>query len=64
MFNENSLNFCERVVNDAGIMILPSTVYSYDDKHFRVGFGRENMLEALAGFEKYLFTLNNEMRDT
>jgi aspartate/methionine/tyrosine aminotransferase len=54
LFSENSLKFCERVVNDAGIMILPSTVYGYDDKHFRVGFGRENMPEALAEFEKYL----------
>jgi len=35
-------------------MVLPSTVYGYDDKHFRVGFGRENMPEALAEFEKYL----------
>ena len=54
LFNENSLNFCERVVNDAGIMLLPSTVYGYSDKHFRLGFGRENMPEALAEFEKYL----------
>lgn len=51
---ENSLKFCERVVNDTGIMILPSTVYGYDGRHFRVGFGRENMPEALAEFEKYL----------
>ena len=54
LFNENSLKFCEHVVNEAGIMVLPSTVYGYDDKHFRVGFGRENMPEALAEFEKYL----------
>jgi len=54
LFNENSLKFCERVVNEAGIMVLPSTVYGYDDKHFRVGFGRGNIPEALAEFEKYL----------
>jgi hypothetical protein len=54
LFDENSLEFSERVVNDAGIMILPSTVYAYDDKHFRLGFGHEDMPLVLAEFEKYL----------
>ena len=50
----NSFDFCQEVVNEAGIMILPSMVYDYDDKHFRIGFGRENMPEALSKFEEYL----------
>lgn len=50
----NSFDFCEHVVKEAGIMILPSAVYDYGDKHFRLGFGRENMPEALAKFEDYL----------
>jgi aspartate/methionine/tyrosine aminotransferase len=54
LFDENSLEFSERVVNDAGIMILPSTVYAYDDIHFRLGFGHEDMPQVLAEFEKYL----------
>jgi len=52
--SQNSYDFCETVVKEAGIMVLPSTVYDYDDKHFRLGFGREDMPEALKQFEKYI----------
>jgi len=50
----DSLEFCQKVVNEAGIMLLPSTVYDYDNKHFRIGFGRENMPEALKKLEDYI----------
>jgi aspartate/methionine/tyrosine aminotransferase len=50
----NTLDFCQKIVNEANIMILPSTVYDYDDKHFRFGFGRENMPEALEKLIEYL----------
>lgn len=50
----DSLEFCQKVVDEAGIMLLPSTVYDYDNKHFRIGFGRENMPEALTAFEQFL----------
>ncbi len=53
--NENSsLKFCQKVVKEAGIMILPSTVYDFGDKHFRIGFGRENMPEVIGKFEEFL----------
>lgn len=51
---EDSFEFCERVIKEAGIMLLPSDVYDYDSKHFRLGFGRENFPEALAAFEDYI----------
>jgi aspartate/methionine/tyrosine aminotransferase len=50
----SSLDFCQKVVKETGIMLLPSTVYDYDDRHFRLGFGRENMPEALEKFREYL----------
>jgi len=50
----NSLTFCRELVERTGIMLLPSTVYDFDDKHFRIGFGRENMPEVLKIFEKYI----------
>ena len=50
----NTLDFCQKIVEEANIMLLPSTVYDYDDKHFRLGFGRENMPEALEKFREYL----------
>ena len=46
--------FCQQVIRDTNIMLLPSTVYGYDSSHFRIGFGRENMGEALGRLEEYL----------
>lgn len=54
LFNKSSFDFCGDVIKEANIMVLPSTVYDYDDKHFRLGFGRENMPEALEKFEGYI----------
>ena len=48
--------FCNKVVSSAGIMVLPSTVYDYDDRHIRIGFGRENFPEALNTFDKFIST--------
>lgn len=50
----NAFDFCQKVVNTAGIMLLPSTVYDYDDRHLRIGFGRKNMPEVLRKFEEYM----------
>ena len=47
-------DFCLKVVQEAGIMLLPSTVFDYGDQHFRLGFGRENMPEVLEVFRAYL----------
>lgn len=46
--------FCQRVVKDTAIMILPSTVYNYKNSHIRIGFGRHNFPEVLSIFEEYL----------
>ena len=37
-----------------GVLLLPSTLYDFDDKHFRIGFGRKNMPKALRKFEGYI----------
>jgi aspartate/methionine/tyrosine aminotransferase len=47
-------DFCQRVVQEAEIMLLPSTVFDYGDQHFRLGFGRENMPAVLEIFRDYL----------
>ena len=47
-------DFCRKVVQEANIMLLPSTVFDYGDEHFRLGFGRENMPEVLEIFRDYL----------
>jgi aspartate/methionine/tyrosine aminotransferase len=45
--------FCERLVAETGVLLLPGTVYD-EPAHVRLGFGRENMPEALARFEAWL----------
>lgn len=46
--------FCHRAMEQAGILLLPGTVYGVASNHFRLGFGRSNMPEALAALEKFL----------
>jgi len=54
----SSLNFCEKIVNETGIMVVPSEMFDFGNKHIRVGFGRENFTESLRRFEDFLINLN------
>jgi aspartate/methionine/tyrosine aminotransferase len=47
-------DFCDSLVKEHGVMLLPGTVYDHPGNHFRIGFGRKNMPEALAGLEEFL----------
>ncbi len=51
-----SLDFCEMIVKDAGIMIVPSEMFDFGSKHIRLGFGRENLSETLDKLSLYLQT--------
>lgn len=46
-------SFCEQVVNDTGVLLLPGTVYD-QPRHIRFGYGRKNMPESLAQLSAYL----------
>jgi aspartate/methionine/tyrosine aminotransferase len=50
----SSPGFCEGLLERTGLLLLPSTLFDYGTSHFRVGFGREDMPEALTLFEEYL----------
>lgn len=45
--------FCERLVREAGLLLLPGTVYD-QPRHIRFGYGRRNLPESLAQFESWL----------
>lgn len=45
---------CHRLAEEAGVLLLPSTCMGYGDRHFRMGFGRENFAEGLAKYEAFL----------
>ncbi len=51
---ESTLDFANRLVEEAGVMMAPSHIFGYSDHHFRIGFGRENFGEVLGKFGDYL----------
>ncbi len=46
--------FCEELINEAGVLLLPGSLYGPNYNAFRVGFGRKNLPQALAQFNVYL----------
>ncbi len=46
--------FCERIVQQAGIMLLPGTMYDDTQNHFRIGLGRKNLPEAVERLEDFI----------
>ncbi|OLS24933.1 MAG: Capreomycidine synthase [Candidatus Heimdallarchaeota archaeon LC_3] len=53
-FSNEVENFVEDVIKRKGVLLLPSTVFDYDNSHFRIGFGKENFSEALYLLEQYV----------
>ncbi len=53
----DSLEFCETVVRETGVLLLPGTVYD-QPRHLRLGFGRANLPEALSRLEAYFNKLD------
>jgi hypothetical protein len=53
--------FCERLVQEAGVLLLPASIYRSDllstpPDRFRIGYGRLGMDEALTAFDAFLTT--------
>jgi len=46
--------FCRRAVEEAGVMIVPSSVFGWGDRHVRIGLGRAGLPEVLAKLEENL----------
>jgi aspartate/methionine/tyrosine aminotransferase len=46
--------FCDALVTQAGVLLLPGTLFDHPGDHFRIGFGRANMPEALERLEAFL----------
>ena len=51
---EDTDRFCADLVEEAGILLLPSSVFSYGARHVRIGFGREDLPEVLDRFAVWL----------
>lgn len=44
-------NFCERALQERGVMIVPGEIFDYAGPYFRVGLGRKNLPEVLREVE-------------
>jgi aspartate/methionine/tyrosine aminotransferase len=47
-------DFAARLVERTGVMIAPASIFDHDGNHFRIGFGRRDMPQALERFEAFL----------
>jgi aspartate/methionine/tyrosine aminotransferase len=47
-------SFCHQLVTTASVLLLPGTIFDDRENHFRIGFGRQNMAEAVARLEQFL----------
>ena len=46
--------FCDSLVTEAGVLLLPGSMYEDSGNHFRLGLGRKNLPEAIVRFEEFL----------
>jgi aspartate/methionine/tyrosine aminotransferase len=51
---EGTAAFCDRVVRESGVLLLPSVELEFDDSHFRIGFGRRDLPICLSQLDGYL----------
>lgn len=49
--------FCQSILDEQGVMIVPGSLFDYPGGYFRVGLGRANFPEALERVEVYLNSL-------
>ena len=54
LLGEDVEAFCEALVKSVGVLLLPGTLYEDEGNHFRIGFGRKNMPEAIERLEDFL----------
>jgi len=46
--------FCDDLVQQAGVLLLPGSMYDDSDNHFRIGLGRRNLPQAVERLEGYI----------
>jgi aspartate/methionine/tyrosine aminotransferase len=49
-FTQDTYAFCEQLVEATGIMLVPSRLFGYGDRHVRIGLGRDNLPDVIERF--------------
>ncbi len=47
-------DFCEKLLKSKGVLLIPKSVYNINTNHFRIGFGRKDLPEALKKLEEFV----------
>ncbi len=47
-------DFCQAVLDQQGVMVVPGSIFDFPGNHFRLGLGRRNFPEALEHVRRYL----------
>ena len=51
-------SFCEQLVEQKNVLLMPASIYDYASNHFRIGFARKNMPECLDQLKEFLYHAN------
>ena len=51
---DDTSEFCESLIKETGIMLVPSKIFQYGNHHVRIGFGREDFPEIIERFSAYI----------
>jgi aspartate/methionine/tyrosine aminotransferase len=50
----NVQTFCDELVDEAGVLLMPGSVYDDSRNHFRIGLGRKNLPQAVGKLDAFL----------
>jgi len=53
-FEGNIESFCDDLISQKGVLLMPGTKFDYGHHYFRLGFGRKNLPDALGLFEEFV----------
>ncbi len=51
---ESIEQFCQRLLDQLGVMLVPGSMFEYPGNHFRLGLGRKNFPQAIELVQQYL----------
>ena len=46
--------FCDKLVRESGVLLLPGTIYGDSHNHFRLGLGRKNLPQAVERLDEFV----------
>ena len=52
--DQSAAAFCQGLLEQRSVLLLPGEILEFEDKYFRLGLGRRDFPEGLAGLEAYL----------